>query len=77
MTIRRVGDYWDDLLADMKVCVHPEHPLPQDLVLEAGMYEHTCPGCGHVLRFRRLPELRPARAVSELVARQRPASGER
>ena len=28
-------------------CRHPEHNSPGMIVLEPGMYEHTCPGCGN------------------------------
>jgi predicted RNA-binding Zn-ribbon protein involved in translation (DUF1610 family) len=27
-------------------CIHPEHDPPMHIVLEEGVYEYTCPGCG-------------------------------
>lgn len=27
-------------------CRNPNHDPPQHIVLEPGVYEHTCPGCG-------------------------------
>ena len=27
-------------------CYYPDHDPPQHIVLEPGMYEHTCEGCG-------------------------------
>lgn len=35
-----------------KPCVHPEHNPPGNMVFPPGEYEHTCPGCGKVVRFR-------------------------
>ena len=32
-------------------CVHPEHNPPTHIVLQPGVYEYTCPGCGRVVRF--------------------------
>lgn len=34
-----------------KICRHPDHNVPNMIVLEPGTYEHTCPGCGNVIRF--------------------------
>ena len=41
-------------IADIKEvfpCRHPEHDPPNMMVFEPGIYEHTCPACGHVTRF--------------------------
>lgn len=40
-------------IADLpeKGCTHREHFPPQWQVFEDGIYEHTCPGCGHVTTF--------------------------
>lgn len=32
-------------------CLNPEHNPPAHIVLEPGVYEHTCPGCGHTVSF--------------------------
>ena len=29
-----------------KPCLHPEHNPPGHVVLEDGVYEYECPGCG-------------------------------
>jgi len=34
-----------------KVCRHPEHNPPMHWCPEPGVYEHTCPSCGHVVQF--------------------------
>jgi hypothetical protein len=49
MTLRRLPDEprWQPQLA----CRHPEHNPPNAIVLDPGKYEHTCPGCGHVVIF--------------------------
>ena len=31
---------------DTERCTHPEHNPPSMIVLEPGVYEHACPGCG-------------------------------
>lgn len=31
-----------------KHCLDPEHNPPTMIVLEPGLYEYTCPSCGHV-----------------------------
>lgn len=28
-------------------CLNPGHDFPSMIVLEEGVWEHTCPGCGH------------------------------
>lgn len=32
-------------------CIHPEHNPPMHMVYSTGENEHTCPGCGHSIRF--------------------------
>ena len=34
-----------------KICRHPEHNPPANIVLSPGTYKHTCPGCGKVTVF--------------------------
>lgn len=43
--LRRIGD------AMSPPCPHPQHNPPTGITLEPGMYQHTCPGCGHTLTF--------------------------
>lgn len=40
-------------IADLpgRPCQHPEHNPPSMRVFEPGIYEHTCPKCGHVQTF--------------------------
>lgn len=38
-------------LQPISVCRNPEHDPPTMIHLEPGVYEHTCPGCGRVVRF--------------------------
>lgn len=39
-------------VADIPVpCTHPEHNPPNMIVLEPGIYKHTCPGCGEITTF--------------------------
>lgn len=44
--LRKVSD-----LPGHMYCRNPEHNPPSMIVLPPGVYEHTCPGCGHVTRF--------------------------
>ena len=46
MTLKKIRD-----LPYEEVCTHPSHNPPEFIVLEPGVYEHTCPGCGHVTEF--------------------------
>lgn len=32
-------------------CIHPNHNPPMHIYLTDGIYEYTCPSCGHVQRF--------------------------
>jgi hypothetical protein len=32
-------------------CIHPEHNPPTHIVLEPGLYEYECPGCGRKITF--------------------------
>ncbi len=39
-------------IADVPIiCTDPEHKPPMHIVLEPGVYEHTCPGCGAKITF--------------------------
>jgi len=39
-------------IADVpKPCLHPCHNPPSHIVLEPGVYEYTCPGCGKKITF--------------------------
>ena len=31
-----------------RMCLHPEHNPPSHQVMENGVYEYKCPGCGNV-----------------------------
>jgi hypothetical protein len=45
-------------IADLKpqeICRHPEHNPPTMIVLEPGVYEHTCPNCGNKITFTIYP----------------------
>lgn len=33
-------------------CLHPEHKPPMHIVLQPGLYEYECPGCGMVTTIR-------------------------
>lgn len=39
--MRKIRDFREPLH-----CQHPEHNPPSMIVLEPGIYEHVCPGCG-------------------------------
>ena len=32
-----------------KVCLNPSHNPPSHMYLEPGLYEYTCPSCGHTV----------------------------
>lgn len=49
--LRRVSDLTDEATWTKAVCRHREHSPPSMIVLPEGVYEHVCPGCGHVTRF--------------------------
>jgi hypothetical protein len=42
--LRKIGDV-------SLPCIHPEHNPPSNIVLQPGIYEYTCPGCGHTVKF--------------------------
>lgn len=48
MPTRKIADLPDSVL---KPCYHPEHNPPSMIVYEPGVWEHKCPGCGHVVEF--------------------------
>jgi len=54
MTLRKIDeeiyDRWK--FAGQHMCRHPEHNPPTMIVLEPGLYEHTCPACGKKIIFR-------------------------
>lgn len=33
------------------LCSNPEHNPPSHIVLDPGIYEHTCPSCGKTEQF--------------------------
>lgn len=41
MPLKKIRD-----LPEKKICRDPEHEFPNMMVLEPGIWEHTCPGCG-------------------------------
>jgi hypothetical protein len=41
MTLRKIKSF-----PEPKICRHPEHDPPSMIVLDLGVWEHTCPGCG-------------------------------
>jgi hypothetical protein len=43
---RKIAD-----LPDENICRDPEHDPPSMMVFKPGVYEHTCPTCGHVTEF--------------------------
>jgi hypothetical protein len=38
-------------LQEKEPCLDPEHNPPAMIVLEPGIYEHTCPSCNNKIRF--------------------------
>lgn len=48
MPTRKIGD-WS---STTQYCRHFEHNPPAHKVMEPGLYEHECPGCGHKQNFR-------------------------
>lgn len=40
--IRGVEPYWNE----PAFCQNPDHNFPSHIVLEPGVWEHECPGCG-------------------------------
>jgi hypothetical protein len=48
MPTKRIGD-----LPKPKYpfCTHPEHNPPSHWAPHPGLYEHTCPSCGHTIQF--------------------------
>lgn len=47
MSTKKISD-----LMFVEVCRNREHSPPSMMVYQPGVYEHTCPGCGHVTKFR-------------------------
>ncbi len=46
MPTKKISD-----LPHQPICRNPEHNPPSMRVFEPGVYEHTCPGCGHKMTF--------------------------
>lgn len=46
MPIRKIKHFPEN-----QTCRHPEHNPPNMIVLEPGVYEHTCPACGKKQTF--------------------------
>jgi hypothetical protein len=44
--LKKVSELWT-----LVACRSTEHNPPSMIVLSPGVYEHTCPNCGHVTRF--------------------------
>lgn len=49
--IRKIADFPRE-----KICRHPEHKPPSMIVLDPGVYEHTCPGCSEIIIFNIRPK---------------------
>lgn len=46
MPTKKISD-----LPKHEMCKHPDHKLPMHVVYKPGVYEHTCTGCGHKIKF--------------------------
>jgi hypothetical protein len=46
MPTRKIAD-----LPNHDTCRDPAHDPPTMMLFEPGVYEHTCPSCGHATRF--------------------------
>jgi hypothetical protein len=51
MTIKKMTIKKIETWPKPKICRNPEHNPPSHMVLEPGLYSHTCPGCGKVQVF--------------------------
>lgn len=51
MPTRKIGDLVHPSVAGAKTCRDSEHNPPSHIVLENGIYEHECPGCGYKRTF--------------------------
>jgi hypothetical protein len=47
MSTRKIAD-----IEDSEPCRDPEHEPAKYMVYEPGIWEHVCPGCGKLQRFR-------------------------
>ena len=45
------GDLKIKKVEDFKPCLCPQHNPPQNIYLEPGKYEYTCPTCGNKITF--------------------------
>lgn len=46
MSLKKIAE-----LPESQTCLHPEHEPPKHIVLDNGVYAHTCPSCGNVTTF--------------------------
>jgi hypothetical protein len=46
------------VIGAVPLCTDPDHEPSRHIVLEPGMYEHTCPRCARVTLFEVPPGLR-------------------
>lgn len=53
MPTRKIADFPKHV-----TCQHPDHSPPSMAMLDPGMYEHTCPACGHLTKFTVQPRPR-------------------
>ena len=51
MTLKKIGDLPKNSSYQKRYCIHPEHNPPSMIVLQPGVYEHTCPGCFEKIEF--------------------------
>lgn len=49
--LKRIGDLPPSWPQASRPCLHPEHNPPSLIVLEPGVYEYQCPGCGKTIVF--------------------------
>lgn len=52
-----------------KICTHPEHNPPSYIVLQPGVYEHQCPGCGNKIKIVVSPTFHSGSAEVQMCAR--------
>lgn len=52
--LERIGDSseFDQMGYIKEICLDPGHDPPKHIVLEPGIYKHTCPNCGHSITFK-------------------------
>ena len=47
MPTKKIGE-----IGGVKPCLDPCHYPPKYQVFDSGIYEHTCPACGHITIFQ-------------------------